>query len=123
MSFAAGAACLAFEANVFHFLLQSERREGRSAESIQAARDMVAHTSEDMLREMSDFDAVLAMPILMEARFGHWDKVLAALPAPEGMAFPAAMRRYARGLGAFRRRSLGALQHRSRPQSVPRLGR
>ena len=34
MSFAAGAACLAFEANVFHFLLQSERREGRSAESV-----------------------------------------------------------------------------------------
>ncbi len=59
---------------------------------------MVANVPEEMLRQMPDFDAVLAMPALMGARFGHWDKVLAERPMPEGMAFPEALRRYARGL-------------------------
>ncbi len=87
-----------YVAHNYQFLSWAAMMEGRSAESIQAARDMVLHTPEEMLRQMADYDGVLAMPVLMEARFGRWDKVLAAGPMPEGMAFPAAIRSYARGL-------------------------
>jgi tetratricopeptide (TPR) repeat protein len=80
------------------FLSFAAMMEGRSGEAVRAAKDTVAVTPEDLLRLMPDFDSVLAMPLLMEARFGQWDKVLAANPMPAGMAFPEAMRHYARGL-------------------------
>src|SRR5947207_948654 len=83
-------------AHNYQFLSAAAMMEGRSAESVAAARDMVANAPQDMLQQMPEFDAILAMPILMEARFGHWDKVLAMPEAPG--AFPEAMRRYARGL-------------------------
>ena len=85
-------------AHNYQFLSAAAMMEGRSDEAVRAARDMVANVPEDMVGQMPEFDAVMAMPVEMEARFGQWDKVLAAKPMPEGMKFPEAMRRYARGL-------------------------
>ena len=94
-------------AHNYQFLSYAAMMEGRSDEACRAARDMVAVGSEDLLKAMPEFDGILAMPIIMDAKFGRWDKVLAARPMPEGMAFPEAMRHYARGLAQAAKKDSG----------------
>ena len=87
-----------YTAHNFQFLSAAAAMEGRSAEAIRAARDMLALLPPETFTQMPEMDAVLAQPILMLVRFGRWDEVIAEPPPPAGMTFPAAMRFYARGM-------------------------
>lgn len=84
------------------FLLAAAMLEGRSAESIQAARDTVAASPVEMLKEMPGFDIVLTCPVLALVRFGRWNEVLAEAAPPSEFPFANAMWHYARGV-AFTR--------------------
>lgn len=85
-------------AHNYHFLSAAAMMQGRAEESIRAAKEMTERIPEDFFRQMPGVDAVLAMPILMQARFGRWDEVLRAPEPSKDFPFVAAMRHYARGL-------------------------
>ncbi|MGO8971498.1 MAG: hypothetical protein ACLQDQ_18225, partial [Myxococcaceae bacterium] len=77
-----------YVAHNFQFLWASTLMEGRSAESLQAARDMLRHLPLEMLKGMPDFHYVLALPVVGLARFGRWKDILEE-PMPAG-DFPTA---------------------------------
>ncbi len=87
-----------YAAHNYHFLSAAAAMQGRSAEAIRTAREMLAALPPGMFASMPEMDGLLAQPVLMLARFGRWDEVLAEPPVPPGMPFPAALRSYARGL-------------------------
>jgi tetratricopeptide (TPR) repeat protein len=80
------------------FLWFAASMEGRSAETVRAARELAAATPPEMVREMPEMEAAHAAPLFALARFGRWDEILRE-PAPD-RAWPYATGawRYARGL-------------------------
>ncbi len=87
-----------YMAHNHHFQCYSAMMQGRSAESIAAARKAAAGASLEMLQAMPGFDYFLAAPMFAMARFGRWDDILKE-PAPvSGFAFEKAIWRYGRGL-------------------------
>jgi len=83
----------------FHFLWTSSMMEGRSEEALRAARNVVAGTPIEMLKQMPGYDYFLVAPVYGFARFGRWDDVLAE-PAPAGdFAYATAIWHWARGMG------------------------
>jgi tetratricopeptide (TPR) repeat protein len=77
-----------YVAHNFQFLWASALMEGRSAESLKAARDMLQMLPEEMFKEMPGFDFLLSYPAVGLARFGRWKDVLQE-PIPSD-GFPAA---------------------------------
>ncbi len=97
-----------YVAHNFQFLWASTLMEGRSAESLQAARDMLRHLPVEMLKGMPDVHYLLALPVVGLARFGRWKDVLEEpMPAAE---FPSAQALWhaARGLALVRTGDLAA---------------
>lgn len=91
-----------------HFLWSSSALLGDGATALQAARRLAATAArpEQPFGDGGSNDYFLALPWLAQVRFGHWEDILAgAEPAwPEhASAYPAAIRRYARGLALARR--------------------
>jgi tetratricopeptide (TPR) repeat protein len=89
-------------AHNFQFLWASTLMEGRSAESLQAARDMLLRVPAEMLKEMPGFDYLLAYPVVGLARFGRWKELLnEPIPAAD---FPTAQGLWhaARGMALLR---------------------
>jgi tetratricopeptide (TPR) repeat protein len=80
------------------FIWLAASMEGRSAETLRAARDFAAAVPPEMVGEMSDMETVPVAPIVALARFGRWDEIL-ALPAPgERLPYARGVWHYARGL-------------------------
>ena len=71
---------------------------GRSAESIQAARDTVAAIPVEMLKEMPGFDIALGYPTFALVRFGRWEEMLKEPIPPADFPFAQAMVRYGRAI-------------------------
>ncbi len=91
-----------YVAHNFQFLWASTLMEGRSAESLQAARDMLARLPLEMLKGMQEMSYLLAYPVLGLARFGRWKDVLAEpLPAAD-FPIPLALFHAERGLALVR---------------------
>jgi tetratricopeptide (TPR) repeat protein len=91
-----------YVAHNFQFLWASALMEGRSAESLQAARDMLQRVPTDMLKGMPGFDYLLSYPVVGLARFGRWKEVLQEpIPAAD---FPTAQGLWhgARGIALLR---------------------
>jgi tetratricopeptide (TPR) repeat protein len=81
-----------------HFLWAAASMEGRSAEAIAAARQVVATLDPDMMRAMPMVEYFAPTAVFALARFGRWDDLLVEpLPADE-FAFAAGMAHYTRGL-------------------------
>jgi len=95
-----------YVAHNFHFLWASTLMEGRSAESLQAARELVERLPEEMMKAMPDMQFLLACPVVGLARFGRWKDVLAE-PMP-GADFPVAQALWhaQRGLALVRTQNL-----------------
>jgi len=87
-----------YVAHNHQFLFASAMDSGRSAESIQAARDTVASVPIEMLKEMPGFDIALAYPTFALVRFGRWDEVLKEPLPPADFPFAVAMAHYGRGV-------------------------
>jgi tetratricopeptide (TPR) repeat protein len=87
-----------YVAHNFQFLWATTLMEGRSAESLKAARDMLQQVPTEMLKGMPAFDYLLAYPVVGMARFGRWKDILKEpMPADE-FANAQGLWRAARGL-------------------------
>ncbi len=86
----------------FQFLWATSLMEGRSAESLKAARDMLLQVPTEMFKEMPGYDFLLAYPVLGLARFGRWKDVLQEPIVSEGFPTTQALIHEARGLALLR---------------------
>src|SRR5438093_9669922 len=63
------------------FIWQSAAMQGRSAETIRAAREFASNAPAEMIKQMPDMETAQVAPTVELVRFGRWDEVL-AYPAP-----------------------------------------
>jgi tetratricopeptide (TPR) repeat protein len=90
---------LMYVAHNYQFLSVATMMEGRSAESIQAARDMAAQVPAGAAEAMAPMvDGYLALPTLVLARFGRWQELLAEPEPPPYLPLDRAVRHFVRGL-------------------------
>ncbi|MDQ6894503.1 MAG: hypothetical protein M3167_17735 [Acidobacteriota bacterium] len=87
-----------YVAHNHQFLWASAILQGRSAESLEAARKTVENAPLEMLRQMPGFDTLLTYPVLTLVRFGRWDDVLKEPTPPADFAFANAVHHFARGV-------------------------
>ena len=91
-----------YVAHNFQFLWAAAAMEGRSAESIGAAREVAARLPVQMLRsmerQMPGIDYYRAPPYFALVRFGSWKEVLAEPAPPEDLQLLSAAWRFARGM-------------------------
>jgi tetratricopeptide (TPR) repeat protein len=80
------------------FIWQSASMQGRSAETISAAREFAANAPAEMIKEMPDMETAPVAPIVALARFGRWDEVLAYPAPPPEWSYTRGVWHYARGL-------------------------
>jgi tetratricopeptide (TPR) repeat protein len=80
------------------FIWQSAMMQGRSAETIRAAREFAETASPAMLREMPDMETAPSAPLFALARFGRWDEILRQPAPPAEFPYVTAAWHYARGL-------------------------
>lgn len=87
-----------YSAHNVHFLWAALTMEGRSADSIQAARQVVTMVSREDIRREPVVEQYLPTPFLALARFGRWDDLLREAPPPSDLRFASGMWHYTRGL-------------------------
>jgi tetratricopeptide (TPR) repeat protein len=80
------------------FIWQSASMQGRSAETIRAAREFAENAPAEMIKQMPDMETAPVAPIVALARFGRWDEVLAYPAPPRDWPYTSGVWRYARGL-------------------------
>jgi len=80
------------------FIWQSASMQGRSADTIRAAREFAASAPPDMIKDMPDMETAPAAPIAALVRFGRWDEVLAYPVPPRDWLYTRGVWYYARGL-------------------------
>jgi tetratricopeptide (TPR) repeat protein len=114
-----------YVAHNFHFLWAAASLEGRSAEALQAAREVAARFPEAMVRgmekEMPGVDYFLSPPLFTLVRFGKWDEALAEPAPPKDFVYLTAAWHFARGMAfAAKRDGAGA---RKEQQQVAEFAR
>jgi tetratricopeptide (TPR) repeat protein len=80
------------------FIWQSASMQGRSAETLRAAREFAASGSPEMIKQMPDMETAPVAPIVSLVRFGRWDEVLSVPAPPADWFYTTGVWRYARGL-------------------------
>jgi len=99
------------------FIWQSAAMQGRSAETLRAAREFADNAPAEMIKQMPDMETAPVAPIVALVRFGRWDEVLRHPGPPREWPYTRGVWHYARGL-AFSakgqavdaRRELGELE-------------
>ncbi|MDH4185974.1 MAG: hypothetical protein OEV08_03165, partial [Nitrospira sp.] len=81
-----------------HFLWASLTMEGRSHDSLKAARNLVALISMEEAHKDRWKELYLPTPIFSMIRFGQWEELLRELPPPKGLRLMEGMWRLGRGL-------------------------
>jgi tetratricopeptide (TPR) repeat protein len=89
------------------FLWSAASMEGRSADTLQAARELSTHATPDMVRQMSDIEGAVVAPLFALARFGKWTEILNEPAPPDDLPFASGIGHYARGLAFTRTGRLG----------------
>jgi predicted Zn-dependent protease len=99
------------------FIWQSASMQGRSAETVRAAREFASNASPEMIKQMPDMETAPVAPIVALVRFGRWDDALAHPAPPRDWPYTRGVWHYARGLAfsakgqaAEARRELGELE-------------
>jgi tetratricopeptide (TPR) repeat protein len=80
------------------FIWQSASMQGRSAETLRAAREFGAYASPEMIQQMPDMETAPVAPIVAAVRFGRWDDVLAHPAPPREWLYTRGIWHYARGM-------------------------
>jgi tetratricopeptide (TPR) repeat protein len=81
-----------------HFLWAAASMEGRSADALQAAHELVASVSADDMRQMPMLEYFAPAEWFGLARFGKWDAILHQPAPPDDLRYVSGMWHYARGL-------------------------
>jgi tetratricopeptide (TPR) repeat protein len=82
-----------------HFLWAALTMQGRSAEALKAARDLMGAVSLDVVRQVPEMELTVPTPLFALARFGRWDDILREPVPPKDLSYSVALWHYARGLG------------------------
>jgi len=80
------------------FIWQSASMQGRSADTIRAARQFADSGSPEMIKAMPDMETAPVAPIVVLVRFGRWDDVLGYPAPPKDWLYTTGVWHYARGL-------------------------
>jgi len=80
------------------FIWQSAAMQGRSADTLRAARDLAASAPAEMIKAMPDMETAPVAPIAALVRFGRWDEVLAQPAPPREWSYTTGFWHYARGI-------------------------
>lgn len=80
-----------------HFLWSASQMEGRSAEALSAARNLVKSLPLDEMRKAPMFEYVIPTTFFALTRFGKWDEILQEPSLPPDFHFTRAIWHYARG--------------------------
>src|SRR2546427_2701045 len=80
------------------FIWQSAAMQGRSAETVRAAREFASNAPAEMIKQMPDMETAPVAPIVALVRFGRWDDVLGLAAPPTEWIYTTGVWRYARGL-------------------------
>jgi tetratricopeptide (TPR) repeat protein len=80
------------------FIWHSASMQGRSAETLRAAREFAANAPAEMIKAMPDMETAPAAPIVALVRFGRWDEVLNQPAPPREWLYTTGVWHYARGL-------------------------
>ena len=80
------------------FIWQSAAMQGRSAETIRAAREFASNAPAEMIKQMPDMETAPVAPIVSLVRFGRWDEVLAYPAPPREWPYTSGVWHYARGM-------------------------
>ena len=99
------------------FIWQSASMQGRSTETLRAARAFAESVTPEMIRAMPDMETAPVAPIVALVRFGRWPEVLRQPAPPRDWLYTRGIWHYARGLAfnaqgaaAEARRELGELE-------------
>jgi tetratricopeptide (TPR) repeat protein len=80
------------------FIWQSASMQGRSADTIRAAREFAEAAPAEMIKQMPDMETAPVAAIVSLVRFGHWDEVLRYPAPPQEWPYTTGVWHYARGL-------------------------
>jgi len=80
------------------FIWQSAAMQGRSDETIRAAREFASNAPAEMIKQMPDMETAPVAPIVALVRFGRWDDVLAYPAPPSEWSYTTGVWHYARGI-------------------------
>jgi tetratricopeptide (TPR) repeat protein len=80
------------------FIWQSASMQGRSAETVRAAREFAENAPAEMIKQMPDMETAPVAPIVALVRFGRWDEVLRYPMPPAEWPYTSGVWHYARGL-------------------------
>jgi tetratricopeptide (TPR) repeat protein len=99
------------------FIWQSASMQGRSAETLRAARELASKAPPDMIKAMPDMETAPVAPLVALVRFGRWGEVLQHPSPPRDWLYARGVWHYARGLAfsaqgkpSEARRELGELE-------------
>jgi tetratricopeptide (TPR) repeat protein len=95
-----------YYAHNLHFLWAATQMEGRSMESLRAARDLAKSIPLEIVRQVPPLEYFVPTPLYALVRFGKWDDVLREPEPPEDMRFSRAIWHYARGCAFAARKQL-----------------
>lgn len=93
---------LAYYPHNLHFLFAAAQMMGNSANTIQAANDLVASLPTDTYREIPMLEDFNPTHLYALVRFGKWDEVLAVAAPPEDLQLSVGMWHYAQGMAQLR---------------------
>ncbi len=80
------------------FIWQSASMQGRSGETIRAAREFAGNAPPEMIKQMPDMETAPVAPMVALVRFGRWDDMLAYPAPPREWVYTTGVWHYARGL-------------------------
>jgi tetratricopeptide (TPR) repeat protein len=87
-----------YYAHNLHFLNASLMMEGRSAEALQAGRELLSKVSSQELAKEPSLEWYAPTLFLTLARFGEWNDLIRQPPPPKGLRLTTGLWHYARGL-------------------------
>src|SRR5262249_9606513 len=80
------------------FIWQSASMQGRSGETIRAAREFAGNAPPEMIKQMPDMETAPVAPMVALVRFGRWDDMLAYPAPPREWVYTTGVWHSARGL-------------------------
>jgi tetratricopeptide (TPR) repeat protein len=89
---------LIYYSHNLHFVAYASSMEGASAKALDAANKLFANVPPEVVKQVSMAEMYTPWQILVLARFGRWDEVLAFKAPPPYYRYTNAMLHYARGL-------------------------